>query len=254
MKPTTPRRAVLLHLAVIAAYAAGVVALLGPIPFDRAVWGSQSDVGDHFYLMTWQARETARGNPFPVENRELQFPDSGAIWLVDPVGGLFATPFYWLLGAPAAYNIMVAADLVFACWAMFWLVRRRTGDLAAAIASGWLFGVSPFMLANVHNGLTESLQAGWLPIFLGALLTLLDRAEEDAPWKRFILPAVATAAAWWIVTISGHWYHGIYAGVLFGLVTATRLARRPHVRTGAAASGSSGALFDPHRSGRFGLR
>lgn len=210
------------NIFVLFAYLLVAILLLGPLHPGREMWGGATDdFFEHVQLLWWQAHQAARGNPFPLFTTDLAYPDGGAMFLPDPIGGAFAVPFVWLLGTAPAFNLLTLADLVFAAWAMRRLVRRRTGDGAAAFLAGTLYGFSPVLLGNVHNGITETIQAGWLPLFLDSLLTLLDEARRPTGRRRAAWLIFLTGLTW-ALTALGQWYYGIYACLLFGLVVPVK--------------------------------
>ncbi len=231
-------RGLKLHLAVLAAYVAVVLCVLGPLHPGQQVWGGgTNDVVNYLGNLVWQAREAAGGSPVSRHSTMLLFPDGGAIWPPDLLGGTLILPVVWLAGPLWAYNLLVLADLVFACWAMFWLARRLSGgDLGVALLCGAVYGLAPVTLGHVNNGIIEQLATGWLPLFVGALHRLADDAAAPAGRKATALAVLAAAAAWWAASVSSHWYHGAYAGLLFGLLLLA-LGAAHWRRTGRAPLG-----------------
>jgi len=224
------------------AYLLTALVMLGPLNPWKEIWGGATDdFFEHVQLLWWQAHQAAQGNPFPLFTTDLAYPDGGGMFLPDPIGGFFAVPWVWLLGAAPAFNLLTLANLVFAAWAMRRLVRRRTGDGAAAWLAGAIYGFSPVLLGNVHNGITETIQAGWLPLFLDALLTLLDEARQPTGRRRAARLILLTGLTW-ALTALGQWYYGIYACLLFGLVVPVRAARTWSLRSWLYA-GASLAVF-----------
>lgn len=209
------------HLAALLAYCALILAILGPLHPGQEIWGSTAtDVINHFNMMWWQANEVASGNLFPVKNCLIHYPDCGTLFLADFIGGTLMAPLVMVAGPIIAYNALIFADLLFSCWAMFWLIRRLTGDPLAAFVAGTIYGLSALNLGHMSNGVTETLQTGWLPLFLGALYALFDDAREPGHRKRTARLIVLAAAALWAVTVGGHWYQGVYASGLFVLLVA----------------------------------
>ncbi|MCZ7581832.1 MAG: hypothetical protein M5R36_00065 [Deltaproteobacteria bacterium] len=215
------RRTWTTHVFAVAAFAGLAVAFVG-LPRPDAVLGNATDdVFTHLHLIFWQAYEAARGHPVPIQNNLILYPDGGKIWLSDPVGGLVVAPVAWLAGAAAGYNLLLILDLVFAGWAMFWLVRRMTGNAGAAFAAGTAFAFCAFHLAQVANGVIETLTGGWLALFLGFLLTATDAERYATPGRA--APAIGAAAvSWWFASVGSHWYHGVFAAALFAGVLIDR--------------------------------
>jgi len=216
------------HLLATALFLVVTVLLLGPLDPSKEVWGGEApDVFNHLHILDWQARAAAGGRLLPTHDPLLHYPDGGTIFVADPIGHILFTPLVWLTTPVVGANALVLTSLVFACWAMFWLVRRLTDSTPAALLAGLVFGLNPTTLGHVHNGVWELLQTGWLPLFVGCWWTVVrstrDRAEagdgsgRKGPW----LAMLATVAAWSAAALASHWYYGMYAGVLFGLLLLT---------------------------------
>ena len=246
---TIRKSSICIHAAALAAYAALAVVLLGPLDPWTEIWGNNTtDVYTKLNLRAWQADQAAQGVPFPLRNDHLLYPDGSKLFMADPVGGVAIIPVVWALGPVAGYNVLVLSNLVFGCWAMFWLVGRRQGrlDRWAALLAGAIFGLSPLALGHVNNGVTEIQQIGWLPLFVGALLALYDDARAPSGPKRAGLLALGAAAAWWCCAVASHWYFGMFASGLFVLLL---LALAVHARDRRVIVGlglrfaAAGAIF-----------
>lgn len=212
-----------IHIVALAAYVLIAIAVLGPLNPLVEVWGNNtSDVYNHLYLRYWQSFEAANGNPFPVHNHFLHYPDGGTIFLADAIGGTLAIPVIWLAGPVFGYNLLILANIIFAGWAMFWLIRRLTKDNWAAFLAGGLFALCPVNLAHVNNGVTEMLQVGWLPLFIGCLLEMFDQIEKRQSNKRTIGITLTVAIIWWAMSVGSHWYYGMYAYLIFVLVVISK--------------------------------
>ena len=213
-------RGLKIHLAALAVFTLLVFFSLGPIHPGQQVWGGgTNDVVNYLGNLVWQAREAAGGTPVSRHSSMLLFPDGGAIWPPDLLGGTAIIPVVWLAGPLPAYNLLVLANLVFACWAMFWLVRRLTaGDTWVALLCGAIYGLAPVTLGHVNNGIMEQLAAGWLPLFVGTLHRLMADAQTPSGRRTTALLVLAVALTWWAASVSSHWYHGVYASLMFGLL------------------------------------
>jgi len=230
------------HLLATGLYSLIAMGFLGPLSPTREVWGGRvSDVFNHLHILHWQAQAARSGRIFPVYDELLHHPVGGTLFLADPIGNTAMVPLAWIAGPMFAANILVLLNLVFACWAMFFLVRRLTGDAWAAFPAGLVFGLSPLSLGHAHNGVWELLQTGWIPLFVGCLLatfTLASRAADEAqrpPPRQWIGWLLAAAAAWFAAALASHWYYGMYAGLLFGLLVLVHGAGRRRWRVWAYA-------------------
>ena len=249
-------RGLKIHLLALAVFLILVLCSLGPIHPGQQVWGGgTNDVVNFLGNLVWQAQEAAGGVPVSRHTGMLLYPDGGAIWPPDLLGGTAIIPAVWLLGPLPAYNLLVLLNLVFACWAMFWLVRRLTGgDNWVALLCGSIYGLAPVTLGHVHNGIMEQVAAGWLPLFVGAVHGLVTDARNPGRRRTTALWVLAVALSWWAASVSSHWYHGVYASLMFGLLLVGHSVdrwlstRRPPLALwvrGAAALGLFAALVIP---------
>lgn len=208
-----------IHFIAVLGFSIFILITLGPLQPSRQVWGGDvHDVYQHLNVRAWQADQAKTARFFPTYTKHMCFPEGGAIFPANAVGGTLTVPLVWAVGLPAAYNLQIFFSLLFACWAMFWLVHRIAKDPWSAFLAGISFGLSPFLIAQVQNGITESLQAGWLALFLGSLIALYQDGENPTTYRKTILYAAVVALVWWVASVS-FWYYGLYAGVLFGLIT-----------------------------------
>jgi len=214
---------------VLLVYLLFAVHYLGPLDIRKEVWGATiSDTFLQVNTLAWQAREAAHGRLFPFFTKDLRYPEGGSLFVADPMGGTLVIPVTWVFGPVVAYNLLILIDLLFAGWAMFWLANRRIGDRWIAFFCGTVYGFNPTLISDVAHGSTEVLQAGWVPLFLGTLLSLMDEAQSPEKNRKKILRLmIATAVFWWFAAVSSHWYYGLAAGLLFGLMLIGRLASQP---------------------------
>jgi len=82
--------------------------------------------------------------------------------------GMLTAPIIWLGGPPLlAYNLLLIASAWLSALAVHALVRRLTGNVAAAVCAGVIWGFCPYrasQLAHLHL-----LVAWWMPVALLAL-------------------------------------------------------------------------------------
>ena len=244
LRPGTRRRirGAALYLGAAVIYTLITLAMLG-LPGPDQIWGNNTtDVIAKVNLRAWQAGQAAEGSAFPLSTHHMLYPDGATLYLADSVGGVLIIPVIWALGPVTGYNCLVLGNLVFGCWAMFWLVSRLTDDWWVALLSGAIYGLCPLALGHVNNGVTEVQQTGWLPLFVGAVLALRRDAVAPQGWRKTAWVVVGAAGAWWFASVASHWYYGMYASLLFCLLVPAltlhawdrRLAWRMLLRYGAA--------------------
>jgi hypothetical protein len=164
-------------------------------------------------------------------NAPFYWPMHGALALTEHGAGLgvIGTPIQWLGGSPLlAYNVLLIASIWFAALAAAALVRRLTGDEAAAFCAGLAFAFAPYrasQLAHLHllvtwwmplallalhryyetgrhrwltlfgvSWLLQALTSGYYLYFFPVLIVLWIAAFT--PWRTAPRRALAVAAAW----------------------------------------------------------
>ena len=65
-----------------------------------------------------------------------------------PSAALLSFPITVLGGAVLSYNLLTLMAPVLSAWTAFLLVRYLTGDWAAALVGGYLFGFSSYEMAS----------------------------------------------------------------------------------------------------------
>ena len=235
------------HALALVAYLILSIILLGPLDPGAEIWGNNTtDVFAKLNLRAWQALEAASGNPFPLYNNYLMYPDGARLFLADAVGGVLLIPVVWIFGAIVAYNVLTVANLLFGCWSMFWLVGRLSKDRWAALVAGAVYGLSPQALGHINNGVTEIQQIGWLPLFVGGLLALYEDARRPTTRKRLAKLVMGTAVAWWFASVASHWYFGMFASLVMALAFVTLALRAWDIRAVSRLAlrfAAAGALF-----------
>lgn len=131
---------------------------------------------------------------------------------------LFA-PFYLATGNPLwAYNLTLLGSLALSGFCMYLLVRRLTGNGAAAFVSGVAFAFSPYALFEI--GRIQLVATQWIPLSV----LFLHRAIEH---KRF-RDALGLAAAY-ALQVGTCLYYAMFLLPVLGVLGAWLLVRhRPH--------------------------
>lgn len=137
-------------------------------PTRRLLGHPDVDVWNHAWGPWWFWVELSQGR-LPLRTELLAAPVGGRLWFPDPIGALLGAPLVPLLGPVPAWNLVILLHLALASAAG----RRLALSLSASAGSGWLGGAalacSPFLLSEVHNGISEAVAAG-PPVFTLALL------------------------------------------------------------------------------------
>jgi hypothetical protein len=150
----------------------------------------------------------------PSSTELLGFPHGGNIAVADPLNALLGLALVPMLGVARTYGLLVVGHLAFAGWA----AHRLAEELAPSEprhAGPWLAGLAymmaPVLISAVHNGTSEAIAAGWLPLSLWAGLNALRRGGA----RSAILASLALGAALW-----SSWYLGLCAVMGLGCLLA----------------------------------
>jgi hypothetical protein len=175
---------------------AGIYGLLAAValypaslsPFRLIAGSSYTDTGQHLWLIWWPIEALLRGTS-PLYTTLLNFPQGGSFYPLDLPNTLISAPLQLLgrlIGYPLlapAYNFALAADLVLAALAAYFLVLHLAHDRGAAFVAGAIYGFSPYMISSVQNGLSEIMNLAYYPLFLLAFFLV---QESPTPRRAFL--------------------------------------------------------------------
>lgn len=195
-----------------------------------------NDTWNHAWGFWWVADSLEQGQ-LPLRTTLLDHPSGGALFFIDSFNALWTWPIQALAGVPAALNLAVI--FAFFCngigaWA---LGRRVLQDPWLAWVPGVIFAASAHLLGQAYNGITETLNAGFLPLYLLLLLRMLDRPSlARAAWMGAALALCSVA----------NFYYGLF-GIVLSLIVVLHRAITARLRTDwrafALALGASVALY-----------
>jgi hypothetical protein len=160
--------------------------------------GKGSDPSVYMWFFVWWPYAIAhRINPFVT--RLLWAPAGfNLTWTaVGPLAPLVAAPVTLEFGPVVAYNLLSILSPDLAAWTAFLLCRRITHRYAPALAGGYLFGFSAYMLAQSRAHLALVLV---FPIPIAVSLALM-RFEERIGARAFTLMLAAVLAGQFICSL-----------------------------------------------------
>lgn len=244
------RRPVAFALGLYAALATLFCASVLPNPVRLALGHPGNDVWNHIWGYWWVAHAFAQGT-LPMHTTLLNWPAGGTLWFIDFFNAVVTRPVQWVAGPVAAYNASIWGNLVLCGFGAWLLARAVTGSEAGALLAGVAYMSAPHLLAQVYNGISETIAAGWLPI---ALMAAREAFRQPSARRG------AAAGALLGLTAVANWYYGLFAGLLvLGLFVRGALRgaqRRSRVRRGGAvvAAIAAGAVAaGAVAAGPFGL-
>jgi len=165
-----------------------------------------------------------------------------------PFNCLLALPFQKLFGIPFAYNLVILFSLIAAAYTAHKLAHDLTGDRAASVACGIMFGFSPYMLMRATGHI--NLIGAW-PLPLVVMFAM--RAFKTGRYRWAAFAGFFAGLQLWISM-----YYALFAAIVFALlwVNAILSERRglrnelycPAVTAVSAIVASSPLLFVMLRS------
>jgi len=186
-----------------------------------------NDVWNHVWGYWWVAEELAAGR-LPLWTDLMHFPDPGGLFFIDTFGAVAFLPLTLLFGPVVALNAAYFTAFFAAALAAWALGRHVLGELRgygeptdrlALFATTFAF--SPHLLAQAHNGITETLFAFGLPLATLAAIRLGERPSL----RRGVEAGLAGA-----LCVLANWYYGLFAVLGAGLVALLyALARRERI-------------------------
>lgn len=176
-----------------------------------------NDIWNHLWGFWWVRDAMFHHGELPLQTDLINHPQGGALYFIDLSNALLSLPLQGSLGLVASYNLVVMGQLAFAAFAAFLLARHLTRHTQGAWLAGIIYGFSPHLLAQLYNGISETLNAGWLPLFLLCWLKLMG--EGRLRW------AIATGAAGFF-TLFTNWYYGLFGFLAVLLHTGWSLTQR----------------------------
>ncbi len=164
-----------------------------------------NDTWNHVWGFWWVAEEILQHGRWPGWTDLIAWPSGGALYFIDTFNALLTLPLQAVAGPVVTHNAIMAGSLWFSAFAAWLLARHLVRSDAAALVAGAAYGFCPHILAQAHNGITESLNIGWLALYLLALLKLMRRPTLG--WGLLTWLALSACGVF-------NWYYGLFAGLI----------------------------------------
>jgi len=198
----------LLHVAGPAALAVlAVLVLLPSLQPGHVVGALDTDVWPHVWGFWWVGESLAGGGGLPLQTHLLKHPEGGSLFFPDLAGALLAVPLRPWMGVEAAYDAVAILKLFLAGLGGYLLALVLCRDRLAATLAGAALVTAPYLLAELHNGISENHNVGWVVLFAAALVGM-----GRGRWLAGLAAGLAFAA-----TFLGSWYYALGGVLLAGL-------------------------------------
>jgi hypothetical protein len=200
------------------------------------------DVWKHLWGFWWVREAHVNGLPYPEWTNLLNYPRGGTLFFIDPVGAVSAAVLLWPLEpfvsadlSPLSYNLIVILNLAASAFAAYLLVWYLAKDHRAALASGVIYGFSPFIITRVVTGISEFHHGAYIPLFLLFLIKTVFEKSALNP----VLAALFLALSFWATP-----YYGLCAILAGGPLLAYSVWRlRKRINPSALLAKSVLLLF-----------
>jgi hypothetical protein len=163
---------------------------------DHAIAADQLDSSAYMWFLAWWPH--AIGDGLGAIRTEHVFVPEGynLAWTTAlPGPSMVLAPLTLALGPLATWNAIMLVGPALAAWTAFLLCRELTGATLPALAGGYLFGFSPYILGNVQG--SPNLVLVWL---LPLLVLLVVRHARGTLGGRAFVVSMALALAFQFLT------------------------------------------------------
>ena len=146
-------------------------------PASTALGHPEADTFNHIWGFHQVVSSLMEGHS-PLWTDRVGHPSGGALWFIDLFNASWTLPLQLLGGPVLAYNVALLANLVLAGVATWGLAREAGASPGGAALAAVAYEAQPQLLAQLHNGISETVSAGWLPLALWAFLVFRRRPDR----------------------------------------------------------------------------
>ncbi len=178
-----------------------------------------NDTWNHVWGFWWVSREILDEGRWPGWTDLIAYPRGGSLYFIDTFNALLTLPLQVVFGPVVVHNLIIMGSLWFSAFSAWLLARHVARSEAAALVAGMIYGFSPHILGQAENSITETINTGWLALYLLALFKLLEK-----PSLRRGLGAGATL----VLCGLSNWYYGLFCALATVVLALHRLLRHPY--------------------------
>ncbi|MCB9780463.1 MAG: hypothetical protein H6742_17995 [Alphaproteobacteria bacterium] len=183
------------------------VAVTWPVALDLSgsiVGHPGNDNWNHVWGHWWVAHELSQGQ-WPLHTKLLNHPEGGTLFYIDTAQAMLYAPITLAVGAPAAFNLTILMGLTLAGFSAWLLARSVSGDDVLSVLAMVVYGVSPHLLGQAYNGISETVCAGFFPLSLWCLLRLVERPTVGRALGLGLAGAATMITSWYfgLLTVLG---------------------------------------------------
>ncbi|HVX19995.1 MAG TPA: hypothetical protein VHB02_01465 [Acidimicrobiales bacterium] len=208
---------------------------------STAVTCSCGDPAQELWWLEWFPWAVAHGHD--LFHTDLMYAGAGGVSALANTSYLLPaavlSPVTVAAGPIASFNVAMVLSVALSSWAMYRFLSRLAGSLAATVLPATLYGLSPFMVANLPLG-HLNLTMAWYPPVVASVAYDTVLGRRRSPVRLGVVLAAATVAQFFtgteLLAMTGI---GAVVGVALGLLLAPRRiwpARHRALRVGGLAA------------------
>jgi hypothetical protein len=150
---------------------------------DSVALSTGGDAYLHLWDLWWADKSLVNLHQNPFHTTYLYYPTGVSLYYhsLDLLNGVVSIPLQHLLNLTFAFNLLALANLTLNGVMAYWLCRKRTGSVGAALVGGALFATAPLLDTSVNLGQLDEVTAWWIPLYVLALWRALD--SPGKPWQ-----------------------------------------------------------------------
>ncbi len=169
------------------------------------------EIGDNVYfifLIRWYQRAWFELGISPFFHPWLNYPQG---WNLASTDTSLATTLFGLLpgmlyGPTFGYNIAMLVTFILSGLAMYYWVRRLTGNTAAGLVAGTIYAFLPYRMAHFLIGHMNLSGTAWFPLYFMGLYDLLRSPWKGLPLRRRLSPLIVTAVSLGLIAFTSMHY------------------------------------------------
>lgn len=174
---------------------------------DSVIRVRSGDVWQNLWNIWWVAHALFDLHTNPFHTSLLYYPDSPTLYLhaLYPLAGIVSSPFQWLFGLVASFNLLVILLITLSAFCAYLLGRYLELSVGAALLAGTVFAYSPIISSQLDQGQLEQISPLWLPLFI---LFFLRTMRTPNFGRKFWLNCAATGFCF-LLTALTTWYYAL---------------------------------------------
>ena len=194
-------------------------------PTTQLIGHPGNDTWNHVWGYWWVADSIEKG-VWPQYAELMAWPNGGSLYFIDTMQAVFSWPMQKIFGPVFAYNFVIIVQLALCGYGAWLLAFKKTGDAFGSCAALFIFEMTPHIMGQAYNGISETVCAGWFPLSIWALFCLMERPS----WKNASLLVLFGS-----LCILSSWYYGLFTAIaasillLWSVLTQGWLYRWRHI-------------------------